>query len=150
PFVLIAAQEQMPPAKRRMVWFALLFSAALFAAYLLYTPFEIWTYTRFLLPAIALLSVLGSWAVFALGRRLGSPALQFLAAVAVLLLACRSAAYVSERGILEIPRGDSRYLAAAKFVSDATPASGLIVSMQHSGSIRYYAARTTLRWDWID
>src|SRR5262249_31395087 len=32
----------------------------------------------------------------------------------------------------------------------STPPDTLVLAMQHSGSIRYYATRVTVRYDWLD
>ena len=36
-----------------------------------------------------------------------------------------------------------------QFVVDRLPPNAILISMQHSGSLRYYAGRPTLRYDWL-
>jgi len=38
---------------------------------------------------------------------------------------------------------------AAAEVASRTPDNAVVLSVQHSGSVRYYAHRTTLRYDWL-
>jgi hypothetical protein len=52
-------------------------------------------------------------------------------------------------------RGEAKYVEVAKTVESLTGPDDVIISAQHSGSIRYYAGRLTLRWDvgdpaWLD
>src|SRR5262249_13541169 len=77
--VWIIGRGSIPPRTRRPIVFALAFDAALFVSYLLYSPFDNWTYPRFLLPGIPLLVLLGAWASFAFARQLRSPAAQVVA-----------------------------------------------------------------------
>ena len=44
---------------------------------------------------------------------------------------------------------DRRYVTVARLVRDATPANSIIFSVQHSGSVRYYGSRMSLRYDWL-
>jgi hypothetical protein len=44
---------------------------------------------------------------------------------------------------------EQRYVRAARYVDQLTPPNAVIFAMQHSGSIRYYAHRITLRYDWL-
>jgi hypothetical protein len=42
---------------------------------------------------------------------------------------------------------ERKYPLAGAFVRDRLPSTAFVLAMQHSGSIRYYANRPTLRWD---
>jgi hypothetical protein len=60
-----------------------------------------------------------------------------------------------QREAFAIARGESKYVEVAKIVESVTDPDAVIVAAQHSGSIRYYAGRLTLRWDvgdpaWLD
>jgi hypothetical protein len=50
-------------------------------------------------------------------------------------------------GAFEIRRQEQKYPRAGAFVRDRLPATAFVLALQHSGSIRYYAGRPTLRWD---
>ena len=43
-----------------------------------------------------------------------------------------------------------RYLDAAVYVDATLPSEAVVLAMQHSGSIRYYTGRLTMRWDVLD
>lgn len=134
----------------RVVTFALAFSALLFIAYIFYSPFDNWTYTRFLLPAIPLLLLLGVWTLFVSARRLGSPAAQAVVLIAVIMIACSWVNHVVERGVLTTRHSESRYIAAGRYIAETMGPGAMVLSMQHSGSIRYYADRPIVRYDWLD
>src|SRR5205823_575747 len=58
--------------------------------------------------------------------------------------------FAVDHGVLTAKRGDTRYPAAAHYVAAATGPDALVIAVQHSGSIRYYSGRPTVRYDWID
>jgi len=43
-----------------------------------------------------------------------------------------------------------RYLDAAVYVDVTLPSDAVVLAMQHSGSMRYYTGRLTMRWDVLD
>jgi phosphatidylserine/phosphatidylglycerophosphate/cardiolipin synthase-like enzyme len=42
---------------------------------------------------------------------------------------------------------ERRYVRAAEFIGERTPPSAIVLAAQHSGSVRYYSHRLTLRYD---
>jgi len=46
--------------------------------------------------------------------------------------------------------GEAKYVETAKAVETITSPGDVIISGQFSGSLRYYAGRLTLRWDFLD
>jgi hypothetical protein len=52
---------------------------------------------------------------------------------------------VFDQGLLEAKLAD-----VAAHVRRATPDNSVVLTMNHSGSLRYYAGRVTLRWDYLD
>ena len=54
-----------------------------------------------------------------------------------------------DRDLFTIRRGEARYRTVGEFVARELPERSLFLTMQHSGSLRYYGRRTTLRYDWI-
>lgn len=128
-----------------------LFAAAVIAAYLPYVYFQEreWMYTRFLLPAIPVMWLVGSMIVTSALVR--APVVA-RAAVGLLLLAALIVAslYVARaRFAFELKEGEQKYVRAGRFVS-RLPERAVILSMQHSGSVRFYSGRPVLRWDFLD
>jgi hypothetical protein len=124
-------------------------------SYLFYAQFEDWSYLRFLLPSFPLLFVLVAASVAWTWQRVPLRLRAFLAFVTLLPLTAYEANMAVERQAFNLKTFEQRYVTAARFVAGATPVNAMVLSMQHSGSLRYYADRVTLRYDllspqWLD
>ena len=125
---------------------------AVWCAYLPYVYFrpDEWFYTRFLLPALPPMLVFSSavsvWGI----RRL--PAGSRAAALVILLtgLALYMVASTRRHGAFEMRAQEQKYPRAGAVVRNELPAGAFVIAMQHSGAIRYYAGRPTIRWDLLD
>jgi len=62
----------------------------------------------------------------------------------------RARYFVESGGFLTIGRSDTKYEMAGRLVARATPVNSVVMTMQHSGSIRYYGGRLTMRYDQLD
>ena len=116
-------------------------------SYLFYAEFENWTYLRFLLPAFPALFILMGAATRMICASIPSVARP---AVALLIgVACLAASFVFARDqfIFDARKIEQRHIAAANRVAELTPDTAIILCVQHSGSLRYYANRKTLRFD---
>lgn len=142
----------------RAAWRVLLTGvlAVVWLSYLPYFVFDDWWYLRFMLPAWPALSVLMVGAVYAVVRRLpGARAAEALTLLLVAALAVTTIGRARELGSFGLRAAEQRYIDAARYVAARTPAGSVVLGVQHSGSVRYYGARTTLRYDllepdWLD
>jgi hypothetical protein len=138
-----------PPVgdRQRLTAALVLFAVLVTAVYLLYAPFEHWTYLRFLLPAMAAMAAPAGTAWSVALRR--APAWVRLAActVGLTLVAGHGAALARNGGAFELADREQRYRLAAEWVRDNTLPQTLVVCAQHSGSIHYTAGRTVVRFD---
>jgi hypothetical protein len=124
------------------------FALGLWVIYCYYQVFETSFYLRFLLPSWPFIMLGFAAAILAAANLSGRR--RVAVTIVVLLLAA-----LGFRGIRQADRvgaftqrlGESRYVTAGKFVRLATPENSVVLSMQHSGSLRYYAGRMTLRYD---
>jgi hypothetical protein len=131
---------------------------ALVASYLFYIPFDHWSYLRFLLPMWPPLMLTTALALDAAARRWRSPsfpAAHLVAAVCVALACWQGVSTAVDRNAFNLWRGEQRYVDVAHYLAAHTDARSVVVSWQHSGSIRHYGDRLTLRWDhlhpaWLD
>jgi hypothetical protein len=125
-------------------WLFVAISATVFLSYVFYVPFDNWTYLRFLLPAISLLLVFTAFVILNLSQRLRSPFARWLvAALCVAVMAWRW-----DRVGMQPPRpNDRRFAMVGEFVRDELPQNVILLAMQHSGSVRYYSGRLSVRWD---
>lgn len=117
--------------------------------YLLYLVFDDWVSFRFLLPALPWLLVLQAVTIAALCNRL-RPGLRAVAVVLVaILIASWGAGRARGLGAFGLSDSEQRYLDAAGFVRGLAP-DAVFMTVQHSGSLPYYASAEVLRWDWLE
>ncbi len=57
--------------------------------------------------------------------------------------------YALDRGVLILWKAEQRYVAAGQYISAKLPERAALLSMQHSGSARYYSGRLTVRYDFL-
>jgi hypothetical protein len=134
------------PRRAVAVCLAALFVLTL-VSYVFYNPFENWTYLRFLLPAYPALFVFVAAGVWAVCRRFPTPA---RVAVALLLGAAAvspAVRFARDQYIFNWPTHEHRYVLAGSRVKELAPPAAVLFSSQHSGSLRYYTDRLTLRYD---
>jgi hypothetical protein len=128
----------------------LAFAVALLCAYLFYFVYDSWPFTRFLLPAIPLLFILGSSVVLWLVARVP---LAFRGAIVLLictLLPCWYVLKARSLNVFAIQRAEHRYVAVGRAVGDSLPPQAVVFTVIQSGSVRWYGDRATLRWDVIE
>jgi hypothetical protein len=145
--VLVAA-----PLMLRSSWAWILFAVAAAAAapYLFYVKFDDWEVTRFLLPGSTLLLIAGASAVSrALARVLPERWVPAAALAVGLLVAARSYGFLTARGVPRLAQSESKYPAVGAWFLEHSPADSIAISSLHSGSIRFYSGRKTVRWDEI-
>jgi 4-amino-4-deoxy-L-arabinose transferase-like glycosyltransferase len=130
-------------------WSALALSVAVWLAYLPYLFFQPneWFYTRFLLPAIPIMIFFSTAAVLAGIRALSAAWRPPAAAAVALLVGITTLHYAQRNRVFDIRNQERKYTLAGEFVRTRMPANAFVLAAQHSGSIRYYANRPTLRWD---
>jgi hypothetical protein len=155
PLALLALVPFLPRFRDDAFRPAARLGAALFVgtlcSYLAYFKFEEWWYLRFLLPAIPAMLVLMSTGLVALGRRLPRPWGHLAVAAVAIMLVAYTTLFNIEHGMFgPIKEEERRYADMGAYVHEALPANAVIFTIQHSGSIRYYAGRMTIRWDLID
>ena len=137
---------------RAFAWILYIFAAAVVLAYLPYVYFrpEEWSYTRFLLPALPLMAVLVALVLLTAARRIVPRAPVAAAASVCVVVAALSVYNAVSLGVFGMRDGERKYPRAGGFVRERLPATAFVLAAQHSGSIRYYSGRPTLRWDMLD
>jgi hypothetical protein len=154
-FLFLLSLVRLHTVSRRAARVLIGFSAAVFLSYLFYLPFEAWWFLRFLLPAIPLAFLLCADAVqWATAHFSVSVRLLALVAFTVATLA-HAVTFNGRIPLSQVADGEQKYVDAGVFIERATPPHAVIIASQHSGSIRYYSGRLTLRYDllesdWLD
>jgi 4-amino-4-deoxy-L-arabinose transferase-like glycosyltransferase len=128
----------------------LAFIGGVFACYLLYTPFEAWWFLRFVLPAFPAMFVLAADAVW-IGSRRFPPRLR-VAVPLVFTLVCVDwgVRLCRANNVLELGDVEQKYADVGRFIARELPPNAAVIALLHSGSVRYYSGRTTLRFEWLD
>jgi hypothetical protein len=152
PLAWIACLVERNIARRDRVALGIWFLAA-FVFYCFYGPYDSWTFLRFLLPAMPAL-ILGFflWSQFAADRIAASTpfsaaGLLAMAAAAIVVFEIRQIRTLHVRDVIA---GQSQYPDGCAWATRKLPANAFLVTMQLSGSVRYYTTFPNLRWDGID
>jgi hypothetical protein len=146
---VLAVFKRHPPHRREAV-VLMAFGVSVLLAYLFYLPFDVWWFLRFLIPAMPIAFLFCAdvieWGTSRLPRTARFAALAAFTFVSVVY----TAHFSRQMSILESSEVEQKYVDAGVFVDRATPPEAVVISMQHSGSIRYYSGRLTLRYDLLD
>jgi hypothetical protein len=151
PFILlaIAAPFLLRRAGRveaaRLCGFAVIFLAGVLLLYLWYTPYEDREFLRFMLPAYPLMLSASAAGFGVLAAPAGRSRTTSFAVLALLLTVW---GIWQGRNAFVMRDDEARYRAAARLAA-ALPDEALFLCNQHSGSLRYYAHRLTLRFEWL-
>jgi hypothetical protein len=161
PLLAFAAPFVVAREKRADAVLAIGLILATCLTYFLYTPFDEWSYLRFLLPAIALMVVLASavtvHVVTNVLRRLarlkadttGSASASIVALItAALALFCVRTA--DDRLAFNLKFLEQRYRSAGLVVRDRLPANAVVLSVWDSGAVRFHGRKEALIWAALD
>jgi hypothetical protein len=139
-----AASGRMP----RAVLLLILVSVA--TPYLFYRPYEHWETLRFLLPPLVVATIVAAFGLLDVSRRLAGPASGALIAVVIAAgVGYGWTSWLETNRVLAMHDHEARHRHVGELVARATPGNAVILALQHSGSVRYYAGRATLNWDEI-
>ena len=128
---------------------ALIFGAVA-APYLFYLPFDHWETARFLLPGLVPLTVVAADGLIKIVRfPLNRAAAAAITCVILAFVIWRSESLLRASSVWEVSTLEERYPLAGDWINVNTPASSVVLANQHSGSLRWYGKRQTLRWDLI-
>ncbi len=139
-----------PAARDRRVFVVVaMFVTGLWLMYCSYLVFDIWWYFRFLLPSSPFLMIgVGAVALALVRSRSDGARLAMAGLLVALGLFQFKVAF--DRGAFNSWQSERRYVSVGKLVHKATDENSVVLSMQHSGTVRYYGGRMTLRYDILD
>lgn len=133
----------------RLVILSMAIVAIVLASYLFYTPFDNWTYLRFLLPAYPALFVLTVTAVRRGARRLDARAALVVVILVGAAILYHHVQHIRHENLLTIAASERRYERIANHVATRLAGRPIIIGLQHTGSVTYYSGALTVRWDWL-
>ena len=134
---------------RRQALWLLAFAAATLACYLPYVVFDAWWYTRFLLPGLLPLLVLSACTIASAMLRLPAVLRFPVAVICIGAFATVQLQTAAERDAFRLRELEWRFRSAGEFAA-TLPANAAFITLHQSGSIRFYAGRSTLGWADID
>jgi hypothetical protein len=94
--------------------------------------------------------VLTGFGIVWISTRLAGRGRVLAVAVVVLALAWRGFGFAKDHATFDLREGEQKYAAVGRYIATRLPERAVCLSVQHSGSIRYYSGRLTVRFDWID
>jgi hypothetical protein len=124
-------------------------AGTVFAIYAFYIPFDAWWFLRLLLPAWPAVCIGSAAAIIAVSRLAGVRARE-AQVVALIALGLYTAFLARRLNVFPDNEGERRYATIAELVQHATEPSSLILASIHTGPLRYYAGRDTMRFDLLD
>jgi len=138
-------------AHRRAVALVWGFALVTLLLYLPYERYELWWYLRFLLPGMGAVFALTAMSLAAIARGVRPPWGHAIAGVVFALLMVHSLRYAAAQQMYGPFRAsEHKYADVGAFIAQRMPSNAVFFAMQHSGSIRYYGGRHTLRYDLLD
>jgi hypothetical protein len=148
--IMLPWRRLWPAAPDRRVFGVIaLFVASLWGFYFAYLVFESWWYLRFMLSSWPFIMV-GLAALAMAVVRPERPVASAAAIGAVIVLGIVNLRTAIDRSAFELWQSERRYVSIGKLVGGSTEPNSVIFTMQHSGSVRYYGGRMTLRFDNLD
>jgi Dolichyl-phosphate-mannose-protein mannosyltransferase len=139
--------------RRKWAWQISAVAAAAAAPYLFYLVFDDWDSSRFVLPAILLVLILAARALSSLWIRIKPGTVAAFAPVTLLLIAlgCATAShrFLQREDVYRLGDLEAKYPLAGEWIQAHLPERAVVLAGLHSGSIRFYGKRETIRWDQI-
>jgi 4-amino-4-deoxy-L-arabinose transferase-like glycosyltransferase len=118
--------------------------------YLFYRPYDHWETLRFLLPVIVIATIIAATGLVEVARRLaGVVAGSMVASSVAAAIAWSWMSWLAVNQVFAMPAHETRHRLVGELVAQVTPTNAVVLALQHSGSLRYYAGRQTVNWDQI-
>jgi hypothetical protein len=116
-------------------------------SYLVYAVFDDWSYLRFLLPALAILSVFTAVAFANWIERAPMSARAPVLFALLLGIVGYGVDAARSRDTFKLADHLRRVSQVADYINSDLPPGAVVVSGEQSGSVRYYTHRSILRWE---
>jgi hypothetical protein len=122
--------------------------------YLVYDVYDAWWFSRFILTSWPFI-MLGTASVVVAIARLERRALLPVMALVMIVVSIHQVRFAVDHETFHLWAGERRYVVAARMARRLTPRNSVIISGQHTGSLRFYAGRMTMHYDpiadeWLD
>jgi hypothetical protein len=120
---------------------------AVAAPYLVYAPpFEDWQIARFVLPGLPFVVVVCAKGIVSLGSLRDHRSRAYVVAtIAAIVCAGGSYAFLQRQRVFDVALQEQRYRLVGERFAARTPPNAVAIASIHSGSLRIYAGRPTVR-----
>jgi len=119
--------------------------------YLFWLPFDHWETLRFLLPGLVPLTVLIATGLMHIARVPRNHAITAaMIGIFITIIVVQSEDLLRKSSVWNIASIEARYPLAGEWIDVNTPPNSVVMANQHSGSLRWYGRRETIRWDFVD
>jgi hypothetical protein len=133
---------------RAFAWRAGLMFLAVAFPYFVYAPrFEDWEILRFLLPGLPFVAAVCACGVVGLAGTARPVAAAAAAAIVAVAAVAWSFHVVSDRHVLDLREPERKYPLAASWFAAHTTGRAVAIAALHTGSLKYYTGRPTLRME---
>jgi hypothetical protein len=154
PWMLLALVPFLPPfrshIKQNVLAACALIAAVTLGSYLTYFQFDVWWYLRFLMPAFGAFAVMIAAGLVSIARALPQPFGRIAAVAMLYVMMATTISFAADHGCFGRMRAsERRYVDVGEFAGEHLPTNAILFSTQHSGSLRFYSGRLTLRFDWV-
>jgi hypothetical protein len=140
-----------PSPDRRPIRAAYALLLVTLLSYIAYYPFEEWWYLRFLLPAIGAIAVLVAGGIVGVARRIPKPAGPVVAFIVAVLIVVHATGFSTAHSMFGgVKEQERRYADVGEYIARALPENAVVFTMQHSGAVRFYGGRMSIRYDFLD
>jgi dolichyl-phosphate-mannose-protein mannosyltransferase len=148
--IFVPLRRLWPETQDRSVFIVIgTFVIVLWTIYCAWLVFDTWYFTRFLLSSWPFI-MLGVGAVAMALFRTAVPFIKPAIICSVIALGIVQIQFAANRTVFKIGWGEKRNVVVAQLAQRVTEPNSVIVSLIHSGSLRYYAGRMTLNYVWLD
>lgn len=145
------------PAGRRLRIVGVLVLVALgaeYTAYLVFAPDE-WMYLRFFLPVWPWLAVGAAALLMSIWARMPRPVVHVAIVVIVAEIGLLGLTSTRNGGAFTLWQSERRYPAVSAALAEMVPPGSVVLGLEHTGSVRYYAGLSPMRFDllnaaWLD
>jgi hypothetical protein len=145
PVVLAALVAPVLVSNRRAASGLLAFVAAVATCYVFYIPFDAWWFLRFLLPGFPALCVLTAATLVGVARLIPATVRVVTTLAALGFIVHHTLTYAAARATFDTG-GEQKFAVTGRYIASTLPQDAVIFSEIHSGSIRYYSQRPTIRF----
>jgi hypothetical protein len=154
PLLSVMAPFFVTREKRPAAWLAWGIIVATCTIYFFYTPFDDWSYLRFLMPAIAMMVVLASVLVVRALDFITRPGNARAGEYIVMGVAAGLAAFcvrtATERHAFSLQFLEQRYRSAGSVVRSELADDAVVLSVWDSGAVRFHGRREAVSWEALD